>query len=104
MTLGEMEIQKRDIEKAIKTERERLSAVKRKEVSTKLDTMSEDEKNTILGFLKHDCSSCSDSNPCNGYVNSQYEPRCTKCHLIEIFNGEHGGEFDFHFYVSITRV
>lgn len=67
----------------------------------KLDQITPEEKKIILKYMKHSCSSCSDDNPCNGYGSAEYGAKCNKCFLVEIFNGEHGGRFDFNLNVVI---
>jgi len=64
-----------------------------------------EQKDLILSLIDHSRTSCSDSNVCNGYGSADYGARCTKCHLIEIFDQEWSdGEFEVDFNVTITKI
>ena len=64
-----------------------------------------EQKDLILSLIDHSKTSCSDSNVCNGYGSADYGARCTKCHLIEIFDQEWSdGEFEVDFNVTITKI
>ena len=41
----------------------------------------------LLTLLDHECASCSDENPCNGWFGK--ECRCRKCGLMELINDEY---------------
>lgn len=79
---------------------------KQEEAARKIQDLSHDQKQFILSLLSHDCSSCSDDNVFNGRWTTRDGSgwRCRKCMLIEMFNGEHEGEFDFYFDVNIHKV
>lgn len=85
-----------------------LLAAKQAEVEKKISNMSDEEKAYIIAHTEHTCSSCSDENPCNGYHEMSYTRsagfRCHKCMLMEILNGQHGGEYDFHLSFDIVKV
>lgn len=82
---------------------------KRKEVAKKIRYIRE-HKDVILPLLKHSIASCSDENPCNGYITGGYV-RCNKCWLMEILDNEwydkNDGEnidFDIKFDIDFIRV
>jgi hypothetical protein len=50
----------------------------------------------ILERIEHSCSSCSDKNPCNGYLEAVGYARCNKCHLMEVLE-----DVDERFEISI---
>lgn len=72
-------------------------------VEDKLTGMSDVEKHWLLNNLTHDRSSCSDENPCNGYSYANNRWYCRKCMLMQMFDGDHGGKFDFDIDVNIHR-
>jgi len=78
---------------------------KRKNIAkTKIMKLRE-QKDLILSLIDHSRTSCSDSNVCNGYGSADYGARCTKCHLIEIFDKEwDDGDWEIDFDVTITKV
>ena len=78
---------------------------KRKNIAkSKMEKLRE-QKDLILSLINHSRTSCSDSNICNGYGSADYGARCTKCHLIEIFNKEwDDGWWEVDFDVTITKV
>ena len=78
---------------------------KRKNIAkSKMEKLRE-QKDLILSLINHSRTSCSDSNICNGYGSADYGARCTKCHLIEIFDKEwDDGEWEVDFDVTITMV
>ena len=76
---------------------------KEKEVEKKLDYIRK-HQDIILPLIKHDRTSCSDENPCNGYSYCDGHARCGKCFLTEILNGEWGNVFDVDFNVDFTDV
>lgn len=96
--------QQADLEKQIEAIRKETIRERMQRVSSKLADMTDEKKKLILSLMEHDRTSCSDESPCNGY--SEYEDhfRCTKCMLMEIFNGEWGGQFDFKITAEIEDV
>ena len=102
--LEELRQQRKALEVEIAQEEERSLANKQQKVVDKINSLTEDQKNTILGLMTHSCLSCSDGRPQNGWSWSSGSFRCHKCMLIEILNGEHGGEFDFTLDVSVSKV
>ena len=69
-----------------------------RKIHTKINSISDDEIKTILKFTKHDRSSCSDDDPCNGIYytdDGKRTYRCRKCALMEILE-EKSGFFDFY--------
>jgi len=64
-----------------------------------------EQKDLILSLIDHSRTSCSDDNVCNGYGSGNFGARCTKCHLIELFDQDWlDGEFDIDFHVTITNI
>jgi len=69
----------------------------REKAKIKISKLRE-QKDLILSLIDHSRTSCSDSNVCNGYGSADYGARCTKCHLIEIFDQEwDDGEWEIDF-------
>jgi hypothetical protein len=99
-----MEEEQRNLDKAIAEAEEDELMKARGVVSKKIEEMTEDDKRFILDHMKHDCSSCKEGFTENGYSWSREHWRCRKCMLTEIFNGEHGGRFDFDISVDIYEV
>ena len=95
---------KADIEAQLREAEEKELQEKQDAVSAKIDALSEEQKEFILSLMEHDRTSCSDTHPGNGFCYSDERWRCRKCMLMEIFNHEHGGCFDFHFTVEIDKV
>lgn len=60
----------------------------------------------LLKGLKHDRSSCSDENPCNGYSTLTGSAGCRKCHFIEIMQDHEIGEhfFEVELEIGITKI
>ena len=82
-----------DVSKMSKKELEELSKL----VELQKQLLKE-QKDLILSLIDHSRSSCSDDNVCNGYGSADYGARCTKCHLIEIFDQEwDDGEWEIDF-------
>lgn len=102
MTLQEMREQKAQLEKQIAEEEKRELARKQQAVEDKIASYSDEEKEFMLKLIEHTRTSCDDENPWNGWDGNRF--RCNKCMLMEILNGQHGGEFDFSFDICITRV
>lgn len=101
--LEELRKQRTSIDGQIKEEEERVLREKEGAVLDKIRTLSDEQISTMLSFLQHSRSSCSDENPCNGFSYSSERWRCSKCMLMEILRGEHGGSYDFYFDVTITK-
>lgn len=102
MTIDEMKKKRDALDKEIKQKEDEKLAAAEKCVSDKIRSISDEEKKTILSHMQHDRSSCSDTDPCNGlYSSSDGGYRCRKCMMIEIFNGEHGGLYDFEITAEI---
>lgn len=102
----------KDEEKALKEKlakiQEEQREIKEQELSEKKEQVAKkiqymrDNREVVLSLLKHDRTSCSDENPCNGLYSSDNGPRCQKCFLIEILNGDYiDGEYDIDFSVNI---
>lgn len=102
MDLQKLKEERKKLDALIAEEEEKQLNIKRAAVENKIHNYSEEEKKFMLSLLRHSCSSCSDASPYNGYYNGGY--RCNKCMLMEILNGEHDGDFDFHFDVFIEKV
>lgn len=69
-----------------------------RKIHSKINSITDDEIKTILKFTKHDRTSCSDDDPCNGFYydkNDKETYRCRKCALMEILK-EKSGFFDFY--------
>jgi len=82
---------------------EEVNKLKEK-AKVKIEKLRE-QKDLILSLIDHSRTSCSDSNVCNGYDSADYGARCTKCHLIELFDQEWSdGEWEIDFHVTITKV
>ena len=78
---------------------------KRKDIAKAKIGKLREQKDFILSLIDHSRTSCSDSNVCNRYGSADYGARCTKCHLIEIFDqGWDDGEWEVDFDVTITKV
>lgn len=56
----------------------------------------------ILNFIPHDRTTCSDSEPVNGFSHKRGRARCRKCHLLEILE-DHSTEYKISFSVDITQ-
>ena len=102
MDLQKLKEERKKLDALIAEEEEKQLNIKRTAVKNKIHSYSEEEKKFMLSLVRHSCSSCSDESPHNGYCNGKY--RCSKCMLMEILNGEHDGDFDFHFDVFIEKV
>ena len=102
MDLQKLKEERKKLDALIAEEEEKQLNIKRTAVKNKIYSYSEEEKKFMLSLVRHSCSSCSDESPYNGYCNGKY--RCSKCMLMEILNGEHDGDFDFHFDVFIEKV
>lgn len=104
MTLQEMKVERDKLNKEIKELEEKELLGRQRVVSNKIASMTDEEKQFILGHMEHGRMSCSDENPCNGYYDDEHKWRCIKCMLMEILNGEHGGRFDFKISADILEV
>lgn len=102
--LEQLKADRDKIDQQIKMEEDRITAEKRSAVVNKIDALTDEEKENILSHMSHSCTSCSDEYPCNGYSAYSRTYRCSKCMMMEILNGEHGGNFDFELDVSIIEV
>ena len=118
--LEELRRQQAQIAKEIEEAEEEERKNARREAIDHVESFSEEEKKFILSLLKHNRSSCSDENPCNGiYFDNYSDPvrygnytqrggnynfRCPKCALMEIFDGAYEGRFDFFFDATIFSV
>lgn len=97
----------KQLDQEIAKAKEQALIVERERVANKLEAMTDEEKELILKHMRHSRTSCSDDNACNGLYSTrdgQADWRCDKCMLIEMFNGEHWGNYDFKLTVDITRV
>jgi hypothetical protein len=112
MTLNELREQKRRMEeeqKKLDAEIKKAEAEElvkaRENVATRIENMSQEEKQWLIDHTEHACSSCSDNNVANGlYSAHNGKWRCPKCMLMEILSGEHGGKYDFAISVDIYEV
>ena len=102
--LEELRNMRASIDGQIKKEEERVLREKEGSVLDKIHSLSDEQISTMLSFLQHSRSSCSDENPCNGLSYIAEEWRCEKCMLMEILRGSHGGRYDFRFDVDISKV
>lgn len=99
-----MDEDKKKLDKEIaEVEAQELADAQRK-VEQKIESMSNEEKERILASMKHECGSCIEGVSQNGYSYHRGNWRCRKCMMMEILDGQHGGEFDFEFTVDISRV
>ena len=76
-----------------------------RKIHSKINSITDDEIKTILKFTKHDRTSCSDDDPCNGFYydkNDKETYRCRKCALMEILK-EKSGFFDFYLQPVLIR-
>lgn len=103
-TLEELMEERRNIDSKINEYRKIEIEKKRNQVKAKIESMTEDKKQLLLSMMEHDRSSCSDDNPCNGFLDYTGECICRKCMLIDIFNGANGTDFDFEVDVAIYPV
>lgn len=99
-----MEEERKVLDKEIAEAEENELMIARAAVSKKIEEMTEEDKRFILDHMKHECNSCVEGFTENGYSWSRENWRCRKCMLTEIFNGEHGGRFDFEISVDIYEV
>lgn len=107
-SLKELEEMRKEIDASIAEKKEKESQKRREHAIAKIDSFSEEQKQFLLSLIEHDRTSCSDEHVYNGrYSRSDGGWRCRKCMLIEILNGEHGGDFDFdlvpEFYQTYTE-
>lgn len=109
MNLDELKEKRKKLEKEKLILDEEISKIEQEEqqkaedlVFDKINGIPESDKQILLKYLHH-VGYCTDENPCNGFSSYSEEYRCPKCMMIEIFNGEHGGRYDFGFDVSIFK-
>lgn len=96
--------EQKQLEKEIKKAEEEELYKARAAVERKIENMADEEKTYILSKLEHTRNSCIEGFTQNGYSWSREHWDCPKCMLMEIFNGEHGGRFDFELSVDIFEV
>lgn len=99
----EMDAQKKALDKQIAEAEERELKRKRDEVWEKIEDMSEEDKEYILSHMEHESKHCESMHD-GGWSYSRDRFDCKKCMLMEIFNSEHGGRFDFKLTVEIEEV
>lgn len=102
-SLEELRKQRLELDRQIKAAEEEERQQRQSKVLNRIEGMTDKEKRLLLSMIRHDRTSCSDDNPCNGYNHSDKWFRCRKCMLMEILNNEHGGEFDFAIVTDIWR-
>lgn len=102
--LEQLKDQRNKLDIEIQEEEERLRQERYNAVTEKLNSLSDEQKKFLLSQLSHDRTSCSDEHPVNGLYSSGNTFRCRKCMLMEIFNGEHGGCYNFKFNVDISEI
>ena len=102
----ELDKQREELKKQIEAAREERLIVEQNKVEEKIDVLTDEQKSFILSLMKHDRTSCNDNHVINGRWSSHDGDgfRCRKCMLIEMFNGEHGGVYDFDIEVNINKV
>lgn len=104
MSAQELQELSKQVEKQQKLLKEEELQKRKDIVKAKMKKLRE-QKDLILSLIDHSRTSCSNSNVCNGYGSADYGARCTKCHLIEIFDQEWSdGEFEVDFNVTITKI
>lgn len=97
-----LESQRLELSEKIGSLQDKIGELKRKEVITKIESYSPEQKDFILSLLKHNHK--GEEYSCDyGYSYYKEYWGCPKCMLTEIFNGEHGGDFDFQFEVEIFK-
>ena len=104
--MSEKELQElsEQLEKEHQIRKEEKTNKLKDKAKVKIEKLRE-QKELVLSLINHGRTSCSDSNVCNGYGSADYGARCTKCHLIEIFDQEWlDGDFEVDFNVRITKV
>jgi len=109
MDITKMSVQElQELSKQVEKQKELLKEKelnKRKDIAKAKIGKLREQKDLILSLINHSRTSCSDSNICNGYGSADYGARCTKCHLIEIFDKEwDDGGWEVDFDVTITKV
>lgn len=103
-TLQELEQMRKEIDAKIAEAKAAEVQKRRDHVREKLDSLTKEQKEFILSMMDHGRTSCSDDMPCNGFSYSNNNWRCQKCMMIEIFNEEHGTDFDFKISAEIYPV
>ncbi len=103
-SIDELRKAKEAIEAELREAEEKEQQRKEDAVIAKIDALTEEQKEFILSLMDHERTSCSDSDPCNGYSYTNERFRCRKCMLMEILNHGHGGCYDFKFTVDIDKV
>jgi len=104
MSAQELQELSKQVENQQKLLKEEELNKRRNIAKSKMEKLRE-QKDLILSLINHSRTSCSDTNICNGYGSADYGARCTKCHLIEIFDKEwDDGEWEVDFDVTITKV
>lgn len=90
---------------AAKKEIERLKRLKEIEVAKEEVKLMQENKDFLLKILpkNHDRRSCNDVNPCNGYMDGFY-PRCNRCLLLSILNGEDNGDYKINLSFDIKEL
>ena len=101
-SIQELKRKRAELDKQIKDAEEAEVQAKIKATMDKVENMSETEKTAILKYIKHDRTSCSDENPCNGIFGGG-RFRCRKCALMEILKGYNIG-FEFEITAEITKI
>ena len=99
-----MEEEKRKLDKEITEAEAKALADAQYVVEQKIENMTDEEKERILSNMKHECGSCIEGFTENGYSYHRGYWKCRKCMMMEILDGQHGGEFDFEFTVEIRKV
>ena len=86
-----------ELQKIIDDRKKLAEDINYRKIYSKINSITDDEIKTILKFTKHDRSSCSDDDPCNGFYydkSNKRSYRCRKCALMELLE-EKSGFFDF---------
>lgn len=92
-SLKELEQMRKEIDAKIKEKEYRERSHR---AIAKIDSFTEEQKQYLLSLIEHDRTSCSDTHVVNGrYSRSDGGWRCRKCMLIEVLNGDHGGDYNF---------
>ena len=102
----ELDKSREDLIKQIEVARHEVLLQKQKKAAEKIEALTDEQKKFILSMMTHDRTSCDDDHVHNGRWTSGSGDgfRCRKCMLMEMFDGEHEGIYDFELSVDIFKV
>lgn len=80
-----------ELREELKKREEMAAEAERKERAERFRLLVENRE-TLLRFVPHGRTSCSDTDRANGFGSAEYGPRCTRCALLEV------NEFDHEVY------